>query len=87
VSSNIRKMAHGKLLLVLSLALFGLTQATYKLAEEFSWKQLDFEFPSEQMKAQAMASGDYIPTNGLPVGIEHWQNRLFVSVPRWRNGK
>jgi hypothetical protein len=75
------------LLLAVSAVLFGLTQATYKLNEEFSWKQLDFVFPTEQMKQEALAKGDYIPTNGLPVGIEHYQNKLFVSVPRWRNGE
>lgn len=59
----------------------------YKLQERYSWNQLDFAFPNEQLKQQAIASGDYIPQNGLPVGVEHWGNRLFVTVPRWRDGK
>ncbi|XP_075156805.1 L-dopachrome tautomerase yellow [Haematobia irritans] len=61
-------------------------QATYKLQERFNWKQLDFAFPNENLKQQALASGDYIPQNALPVGVEHWQNRLFVTIPRWRDG-
>ncbi|XP_055546266.1 protein yellow-like [Wyeomyia smithii] len=71
------------------LAVLGLSSCvhgTTKLQERYSWKQLDFVFPSEQMKQQALASGDYVPTNGLPVGIERWQNKLFVSVPRWKDG-
>ncbi|XP_055684674.1 protein yellow [Lutzomyia longipalpis] len=57
-----------------------------KLQEVFSWKELDFVFPNEQLKQRALARGDYIPRNGLPVGIEHWGNKLFVSVPRWKDG-
>ncbi|EAT41324.1 AAEL006985-PA, partial [Aedes aegypti] len=39
-----------------------------------------------QNMCQALASGDYVPTNGLPVGIESWENKLFVSIPRWKDG-
>ncbi|XP_016982272.1 protein yellow [Drosophila rhopaloa] len=60
--------------------------AAYKLQERYSWNQLDFAFPNARLKEQALASGDYIPQNGLPVGVEHFGNRLFVTVPRWRDG-
>lgn len=69
------------------LLLLGVTQAAYKLQERYSWNQLDFAFPNDRLKEQAIASGDYIPQNALPVGIEHYGNRLFVTVPRWRDGK
>lgn len=59
----------------------------YKLQEQFNWKILDFEFPSEEEKQQALRTGRYVPENGLPVGIEIWQDKLFVSVPRWKPGK
>ena len=61
--------------------------ATTKLQERYSWKQLDFVFPNEISKQQALISGSYVPTNGLPVGIERWENKLFVTVPRWRDGE
>lgn len=67
--------------------LFGINEAAFKLEERYSWSQLDFVFPSQAMKDVALASGTYIPTNALPVGIEHWGNKLFVTVPRWRDGK
>lgn len=67
--------------------LLGLSSAANKLQERYNWQQLDWVFPNQQIKDRAIASGDYIPTNGLPVGIERWQNKLFVSVPRWKNGK
>ncbi|ETN64462.1 yellow protein precursor [Anopheles darlingi] len=71
----------------LLVALLGCSGAsgTQKLQERYSWQQLDFVFPNQRLKQQALASGDYVPTNGLPVGIERWQNKLFVSVPRWKD--
>ncbi|CRK93112.1 CLUMA_CG006582, isoform A [Clunio marinus] len=69
-----------------SLTLFGCSNAAGKLQQRYSWRQLDWVFPNQQTRDRAVASGDYVPTNGLPVGIERWQNKLFVTVPRWRNG-
>lgn len=66
--------------------LAGITNAQVKLQERYAWNQLDWVFPNQQIRDRAIASGDYVPTNGLPVGIERWQNKLFVTVPRWRNG-
>ncbi|XP_055626405.1 protein yellow [Toxorhynchites rutilus septentrionalis] len=73
---------------VVLLAMVGLcaVSATQKLKERYNWKQMDFVFPNQRLKQQALASGDYVPTNGLPVGIERWENKLFVSVPRWKDG-
>lgn len=71
---------------VLLLASGHITSAIMKLEERYSWNQLDWEFPNEIMKMQALESQTYIPTNGLPVGVERWQNKLFVTVPRWRDG-
>lgn len=64
-----------------------LVNGAYKLQERYNWNQLDFVFPSQQMKDIAIASGNYIPQNALPVGVEHWANKLFVTVPRWKDGK
>ncbi|XP_065091316.1 protein yellow-like [Ochlerotatus camptorhynchus] len=68
------------------LGALGAVSGTSKLQERYSWRQMDFVFPNQQLKQQALASGDYVPTNGLPVGIERWENKLFVSVPRWKDG-
>jgi len=74
-------------ILVTLIALATPSWAAYKLQERYNWNQLDFAFPNARLKEQALASGDYIPQNGLPVGVEHFGNRLFVTVPRWRDGK
>ncbi|KAK3921376.1 Protein yellow [Frankliniella fusca] len=57
-----------------------------KLQERFSWRQLDFAFPDERSRQVALQTGGFIPENNLPVGIEVWRDKLFVTVPRWRAG-
>ncbi|OAD55981.1 Protein yellow [Eufriesea mexicana] len=56
------------------------------LLERFFWRSLDFAYPDETSRTVAMMKGEFVPENALPVGIEIWRNKLFVTVPRWRNG-
>ncbi|XP_049865521.1 protein yellow [Pectinophora gossypiella] len=72
--------------LLLLCCLVSLSSAAVKLQEMFSWNVLDWAYPDEQTKLMAISSGELIPENALPVGIERWGNKLFVSVPRWRPG-
>lgn len=65
----------------------GFVSAQNRLQERYNWRQLDWVFPNQQIRDRMIATGEYVPTNGLPVGIERWQNKLFVTVPRWRNGE
>lgn len=53
-----------------------------KLEEKFHWKQLMFDWPSEKAEKDAIASGDYVVENNLPLGVEKWNNKLFITVPR-----
>ncbi|XP_077289908.1 protein yellow-like [Arctopsyche grandis] len=52
----------------------------------FEWKQLDFAYPNEQMREEAIKNEDFIPENNIPVGLEVSGERLFVTVPRWKPG-
>ncbi|GLH04329.1 Protein yellow [Gryllus bimaculatus] len=61
-------------------------EGAQKLAERFAWRALDWAYPTEGARQQALRSGDFIPENNLPVGIEVWGDKLFVTVPRWRQG-
>jgi hypothetical protein len=64
------------------------TQYAYApLLERFTWKTMDFAYPDERTRQLAIASGEYIPENSLPVGIEIWRSKLFVTIPRWRDGE
>jgi hypothetical protein len=53
-----------------------------RLKEKFSWKELDFAWPSAEAKDEAVKSGNYIEKNNLPLGLEVWKNKLFITVPR-----
>nr|ADF43215.1 yellow [Biston betularia] len=68
------------------LGLVSIASASVKLQELFSWNALDWNYPDTYSKQQAILSGGLVPENALPVGIERWKNKLFVTVPRWRNG-
>lgn len=52
----------------------------------YEWRQLDFQYPSLTQRQQAIISGDFVPANNLPLGIDRWRDRLFVTTPRWKNG-
>ncbi|XP_044731122.1 protein yellow-like [Chrysoperla carnea] len=60
--------------------------AVTKLREKFLWNAVNFEYPDRQTWLHALSVGDFIPENNLPVGIEVYNEKLFVTVPRWRAG-
>lgn len=64
----------------------GLAWAQAELEEVYGWKQMEFAWPDEKTKQDALQSGAYIPENNLPLGIQKWKNKLFVTVPRWKAG-
>lgn len=67
-------------------AVFSLGQSLQKLQEVFNWRSVDYTYPSEELREYAKFSKDFVPENNLPVGIEVWKNKLFVTVPRWEDG-
>lgn len=60
--------------------------ALTNLKEKFKWKQIEFEWPSEDVKQSWLSSKKYIPENNLPLGLERWNNKLFLTIPRWKPG-
>ena len=54
-----------------------------KLEEKYAWKHLNFAWPTEQAMLNAIKSGKYIIENNLPLGLDLWKNKLFVTVPRF----
>lgn len=66
--------------------LLATSAAVQKLTELYKWSSLDYTFSSDQHKSYALERGEFVPENNLPVGIEVWRNKLFVTVPRWANG-
>ncbi|XP_063240684.1 protein yellow-like [Bacillus rossius redtenbacheri] len=56
------------------------------LRELYRWKQVDLLYPSRAARAAAEASGELVPGNNLPLGLEVWRDRVFVTLPRWKPG-
>lgn len=52
----------------------------------FTWGQIDLEYPNQESKQMSLKTGKFIPINNLPLGLEVWKNKLFLSLPQWRPG-
>ncbi|XP_018572790.1 protein yellow [Anoplophora glabripennis] len=75
-----------KVVLIFFVGVVGLCAAAAQLEEVFAWKEVSFAWPSEEAKNEAVKTGDYIVHNNLPLGVERWRDRIFVTVPRWKAG-
>ncbi|CAG9786523.1 unnamed protein product [Diatraea saccharalis] len=76
----------GRIKLFIILQLVYLSSCMDQLHIVYEWKQLDYQFPSEEARKQALESKSFIPENNIPMGLEVYEDRLFITVPRWRNG-
>ncbi|CAL8145826.1 unnamed protein product [Orchesella dallaii] len=52
----------------------------------FSWKEIDFQFPSPEVRDELLSSKKFIRPNNIVTGIKVFGNRIFLTVPRWRDG-
>lgn len=50
---------------------------------KYQWKQIDYDWPNEETKR---LFPKYRQEDNLPLGLEVAGDRLFVTVPRWRQG-
>ncbi|KAB0793472.1 hypothetical protein PPYR_13092 [Photinus pyralis] len=63
-----------------------LLESTGPLKTRYLWKQVDFAYPSEEDRQNAIESGEFVQKNNLPLGIEIDKDRIFVSFPKWKDG-
>jgi hypothetical protein len=52
------------------------------LDETFAWRELEFSWPSEDVRQEAIRSGNYVSANNLPLAFDVWRDRVFLTVPR-----
>lgn len=52
----------------------------------YQWNEIDFKYRNELERNQAIESKEFIPQNVIPVGLEVYRTRLFVTLPRWKEG-
>ncbi|KAG6446385.1 L-dopachrome tautomerase yellow-f [Manduca sexta] len=58
--------------------------ATPKL--RFGWKVIDYTWDTPADRENAIRNENFVPANNLPLGLARWRNKIFVTVPRWKNG-
>lgn len=71
---------------LMSVLLLAATIVADHLKVEYEWKQIDFLYPSVEERQAAIASMNFIQENVIPVGLEVYKNRLFITLPRWKKG-
>lgn len=47
---------------------------------------MDFDFPDYASRRKSINSKEFIPENNLPLGLDVWNDKLFITVPRWKSG-
>lgn len=52
----------------------------------FAWKQVDFTWETPEDREKAVKDGLFVQYNNLPLGLARWKNKVFVTVPKWKNG-
>jgi len=76
------KMRHLILLTVLSAV--ALCHQPFQVI--FEWKSIEFVWPSEEDQQYALLRGDYIPANIFPSTVKFWKDKMYITIPRWRDG-
>lgn len=50
--------------------------------EKFAWRELEFHWPSDDAKNEAVENGNYVVENNLPLAFDVWKDKIFLTVPR-----
>lgn len=52
----------------------------------FQWNYIDFAWPTTEARDEAIQRGQYIAANNAITGIKIWNNKMYLAVPRLRDG-
>lgn len=52
----------------------------------YQWKQMDYEFNNDIDRQNAIDKKLFIAENVMPVGLEVYKTRLFITLPKWKTG-
>lgn len=73
-------------IIAISISLFAIHAMATNLDLKFQWKTIDFDFESAEKRQEAIQRQTYIPSNVIPVGLDIYKDRLFLSLPRIKPG-
>ena len=52
----------------------------------YQWNIVEYEWPSADVKAREIANGNYLPRNSAVNGIKLYKDKVYVTVPRLKEG-
>ncbi|ODM92044.1 Protein yellow [Orchesella cincta] len=82
---NLPKVKTLFLTLIWFVAFLTVESSSYEVI--LSWKQLDYDFPTLEARNKLINSQAFIPENNIIAGVKVYENRVFLTVPRWREGE
>lgn len=71
---------------IIGFSLFASSWANNNLQSKYEWKAIDFNYETTAARQEAIDNKVFIPANVIPVGLDVHENRLFLSLPRLKNG-
>lgn len=63
-----------------------LARSKDNLRVAFEWKEIDFKYENAEARWTAIENHEFRPDNVIPFGLEVYRSRMYVALPRWRNG-
>lgn len=56
------------------------------LITRYEWKLMDFQYENNNQRQEDIDGRAFISKNVIPTGIDVYENRLFVALPRLKSG-
>ncbi|XP_036329160.1 protein yellow-like [Rhagoletis pomonella] len=77
-----------KILLTVCAILLFTTLALCKdnLRVAYEWKEMDYKYENAEARWMAIENHELRPDNVIPFGLEVYRSRMYVALPRWRDG-
>lgn len=69
----------------ISISLFAIHVTAKNLELKFQWKTIDFDFENKD-RQEYINSKKFIPENVIPIGLDIYKDRLFLTLPRLKHG-
>lgn len=69
-----------------SVTLFAINALANNLELKFQWKTIDFDYETADLRQNAIDKQTFIPNNVIPIGLDIYKDRLFLSLPRLKHG-
>lgn len=74
-----------KLIILLS-SLTIIVNGVNQFHETFQWKTINIVWPSEEIRTRVHERNEFIPVNNAIVGIKIWKNKMYLTIPRYKEG-